>query len=350
MLGKRLLLCLLFAAIVAVFWFRSEYMTDPSESGPRARTRVVFVTGGSDDFWTLTVKGAEAAAGKHNAELQVEMLDQSEAHVQQSEILINLQNTNIDGIAVSPLDAEGQTKLLNRLADKMKVVTFDSDAPLSERHYYIGTSNYSAGKICGELLEEALPEGGKVAVLIANLRKNNMIDRKAGFEESVDGEKWNTVAYLTDLSDTISARENNVDATKTAEEQCIKNIKKVLTEHEDLGCIVGMNGYHGPLLRKVLAETGHLNKVKLVVFDWAPETLDGIETGEIYGTVAQDPYLYGYKAVETLTDLHNAMTHELPLIGGGKDLVPCKSIRKDDLVSFRDKIEARMTENGKKKS
>ena len=86
--------------------------------------------------------------------------------------------------------------------------------------------------------------------------------------------------------------------------------------------------------------------MKLVVFDWAPETLEGIEAGEIYATVAQDPYQYGYRAVEALTVLHNAKTHELPLIDGGQVLVPCESVRKQDLGTFRDKIESRMSENG----
>lgn len=234
----------------------------------------------------------------------------------------------------------------------MKVVTFDSDAPLSERHYYIGTSNYRAGQVCYDLVKEALPEGGKVAVLLSNLRKNNMINRKAGFADSAakdqesaqsdpnstEDPKWDIVGYLTDLSETASIGANNGDQAKEAEQQCIKNIKQILEEHEDLSGIVGMNGYHGPLLLKVLKETGHLGKVKLVTFDWPKETLEGIESGHIYGTVAQDPYSYGYEAIVTLTDLLKGTGRKQPLIGGGQALVPCKSVRKDNLAEFRSDI------------
>ena len=327
--GKRLWLwCFLIVAGAAVLWIRSEYMEEAEPTG-NLETRVVFVTGGSDDFWKLTVRGAEAAAQQHNADLKIEMLDQDEGLSQQMEILVNLKGEEVDGCAISPLDAEGQTLVINRLADRMKVVTFDSDAPLSQRHYYIGTSNYRAGQICKELVEEALPDGGKVVVFLSNLTKNNMKERKAGYDETGDLEKWETLEYFADEGVESKAREN---------------IQEALEEHEDLGCIVGMNGYHGPLLREVLAETGHLGKLKLVVFDWAPETLAGIEQGEIHGTVAQDPYHYGFDAVRMLTSLHNGTARDLPLVGGGQIMVPCEAVRKDSLVAFQDKLKQRMND------
>lgn len=108
--GKRLWMwTAVVIAVGAVLWYRSENMPDSAESSPSVASRVVFVTGGSGDFWKLTVKGAEAAAKDFNADLRVEMLDQEEAHVQQLKLLVKLHDADIDGIAVSPLDAEGQT-------------------------------------------------------------------------------------------------------------------------------------------------------------------------------------------------------------------------------------------------
>jgi ABC-type sugar transport system substrate-binding protein len=43
-------------------------------------------------------------------------------------------------------------------------VTFDSDAPLSDRQSYIGTSNIAAGAL-------SLLEGGKIVVSLSNLTK-----------------------------------------------------------------------------------------------------------------------------------------------------------------------------------
>ena len=129
----------------------------------------------------------------------------------------------------------------------MNVVTFDSDAPLSERQCYVGTSNYRAGQLCHELVCEALPEGGKVAVFLSNLTKNNMIERKAGYEEAEEksakngnGESdssWKTVEYMVD--------EGDLENTK-------KKIQLALEAHEDIKCMVGLNGYHGPILLEAL--------------------------------------------------------------------------------------------------
>lgn len=328
---------LLLTVVAAVLLFRYQVIPEPETKQSRT-TRIVFITGGLNDFWQLTAKGAEAAAREHNAELKVEMLSQDESLKQQMQILVGLNAEEIDGCAISPLDAEGQTLLINHLAKKMNVVTFDSDAPLSERQYYIGTSNYRAGQICQELVCEALPEGGKIAVLLANLTKNNLLERKAGYEESkwqslkspANGKtspSWQTVEYLID--------EGNDETTK-------ENIIQVLAKHEDLACIVGMNARHGPLLIKHLAEAGKLGKIRLVVFDELDETLDGILAGHIYATIAQDPYKYGYESVRMLTSLHNGKSHELPIVGGGAINVKCQSIRQSDVEEFRKRLKDRL--------
>ena len=315
-------------AICAAVWFRVS-ATENLDDLPMERTRLVFVTGGSDDYWQLTAKGAEAAAKEYNADLQVEMLEHDEGVQEQMQILVGLNETTCDGCAISPLDAEGQTRLINRLADKMHVVTFDSDAPLSERHYYVGTSNYRAGQLCFELVSEALPEGGEVVVLLSNLTKNNMEERKSGYVDKNTEDKWKTIEYLTDEGD---------------ESKAIENIKQTLEKYPDLDCLVGMNGYHGPILKKVLAELNKTGDVKLVVFDEAEATLAGIEAGEIYATIAQDPYKYGYEAVRMLTSLHNGLSRELPIVGGGQVLVQCEQIRQDELEIFRQRLKQRLAE------
>ena len=41
----------------------------------------------------------------------------------------------IDGIAVSPIDAENQTPFLNEVAKNTILITQDADAPMSDRLY-----------------------------------------------------------------------------------------------------------------------------------------------------------------------------------------------------------------------
>ena len=61
-----------------------------------------------------------------------------------------------------------------------------------------------------------------------------------------------------------------------------------------------MNAQHGPILLRVLRDLDKLGKIKLVTFDDDEQTLGGLESGDIYATIAQDPYKYGYEAVDML--------------------------------------------------
>lgn len=311
------------AALVA--WYRTSSMSRETD-GTLRPTKAIFITGGSGDYWQMTAAGARAAAKKYNTDLEIVLPDQNEGLKQQMQILLRLQGESKDGCAISPLDAEGQTFLINQLAEKMDVVTFDSDAPLSQRRYYVGSSNYLAGQMCYELMTEAVPDGGNVLVMLSNLTKNNMVERKAGYEESDADDKWTTVDYLEDEGDATKAKDN---------------IESAFKRHEQLSCIVGMNGYHGPLLRQALAELGQLGTVKLIVFDESPETLAGIEAGDIFATISQDPYKYGFDAVRMLAFLNNGLASELPIPGRGQINVRCEAIRQENLAEFKKRHKQR---------
>ncbi|MGI9457425.1 MAG: substrate-binding domain-containing protein [Aeoliella sp.] len=325
---------LLIVALGAAIWYRNSQ--NPVVPEPTT-TRIVFVTGGSGPFWKMAVNGATAAAEEYNADLTVRTPEKEESLQEQTMILTSLKMSEIDGIAVSPLDADAQTRVINQMAEHLNVVTFDSDAPLSTRQCYVGTSNYRAGQLCVMLISEAIPEGGEVAVLVSNLTKHNTKERKIGLEDALqeletdgDGEGIQIVDFLID--------EGNREA-------CEANIRKAIEDHPDLDGFIAINGYHGPILLEVLKSEGKLADLKLVTFDDEPITLAGVESGEIHGTIAQDPYRYGYEAVRILTRLHHGKLGELPIVGGGAIGVPCDPIRKDDVADFRERLEQRLNGN-----
>ena len=70
----------------------------------------------------------------------------------------------------------------------MKVITVDSDAPNSDRLYYIGTDNIAAGVQAGELLAEAVPEGGKVMIFVGDLTQANANERAQGVINALLGQ------------------------------------------------------------------------------------------------------------------------------------------------------------------
>lgn len=330
---RFLFLAVLLLAIVAAVGYRVSVFR---ESPPPVPT-IAFITGGSGPYWQIAVNGARAAARDHQVNLLLHTPTEEESIEQQMEILTRLDISSLDAVALSPLDAEGQTHIINRLARELIVVTFDSDAPLSDRQGHVGTSNFAAGMTAARIANEAVPQGGKIAVLLANLTKQNLIERQAGFRERISqyaddvggatgAPRWTVVGYFVDDGD---------DAI------CADNIRQVLSEHPDLTCFVGMNARHGPILLQVLGEEQKLGQVTLVTFDEAPETLDGIEEGHIYATIAQDPYKYGYESIKSLAELCRGDATQLPVVGKGSIYVGAEAIHKDDLPAFRARLRAR---------
>jgi ribose transport system substrate-binding protein len=337
MSNNRLRLWLGVIALVALagaFAYRSSVLREPPVP---PNPRIVFVTGGTGPFWQLAIDGAKAAAKDYNTKLQVESPEGDENLDGQIVILTHLDLGQLDGVALSPLDAEGQTHLINRLAHEKKVVTFDSDAPLSDRQSYIGTSNLAAGVLCGKLVREALPKGGGIVVLLSNLTKENMKDRQNGFQENLGP---NLVAAGSDRpSPNYEVFDYLID--NGDDEKCAGNIRDALKKHPDLSCIVGMNAHHGPVLLSVLKDAGKLGKIKLVTFDDDEATLHGIEEGYVFATVAQDPYKYGYEAVNTLASLCRGGGNSLPVVGSGSVYIGADAIRSDNLKEYESRVKKR---------
>lgn len=334
MLARPTFWIIALVVLAAAVWFRTQ---TADQAAPGSTPHVTFITGGSGPYWQATVDGANAAAQEHDVALEVRMPRGAENLDEQMQLLARCAASKPDGVAISPVSAEELTRAMNIMATKPKVVTFDSDAPLSLRLSYVGTNNLAAGRLCAQLVEEAVPEGGKVAVLLANLTKDNLIARKKGFEESfahAAGEstesappsKIQIVGYLTDHGD---------------DQKCAENIRKTLSDYPDLKCLVGMNARHGAIMLDALESAGKLGQVKLVTFDYADEVLNGIESGNIYATVVQDPYKYGYEAVRLLSTFCRKGEEELPIVGGGSVYVYAEAVRSKDLEKFRARLRAR---------
>jgi ribose transport system substrate-binding protein len=314
---------LLLAALAGAAWYRqSVFRAVPAAPPPT----IVFITGGSGPYWQQSVNGAKAAAADLAVNLQVETPADAESLDQQTKALQRLDPTAIDGVAVSPLDADGQTPLINSLAKEAFVVTFDSDAPDSARQGYVGTSNFGAGRTCARLLPDALPSGGKVAIILANLTKDNLIDRRGGFQEALRQLAADEANPTYDVVDTLIDDGSN--------ERGAELIARTLAEHPDLGCFVGMNARHGPLLLRVLKEHDRLDDVVVIAFDDDPATLDGVAEGHIYATLAQDPFRYGYESVRMLAELCRADASYRP-VGQTTYSVNVETVRPDGLEAYR---------------
>lgn len=252
-------------------------------AGPRYRFG--FVSNNTSTFWNIASKGLEKA----RRELNVDPLfraPQNGQLAEQQQIIEDLLSQGVDGIAVSPINPEGQVELLNRAAAKVALICHDSDAPKSDRLCYIGTHNYNAGREAGKAMKEALGEaGGKVAIFVGRLDAQNARDRRQGFLDEVAGTKIQAAHDYTDDTDRSRAKQNAEDALNT---------------YPDLAALLGLWSYNGPAIAAAVRGANKTGRVKVVCFDEEDGALQAVQDGIVYATVVQKPFEFGYQSMKVL--------------------------------------------------
>lgn len=141
--------------------------------------KVAFITNSLDPFWTLAEAGCERAAGQFGCEVAVQMPSSGSIEEQKRFLESNIAS-GLDGTAISPIDPENQVAMINAACDAMTVICQDSDAPSSKREFYLGTSNYLAGRAAGKLIKQAIPDGGEVMLFVGKMEVLNAQERSQG--------------------------------------------------------------------------------------------------------------------------------------------------------------------------
>jgi ribose transport system substrate-binding protein len=315
--------CTLLFAFLLVSCQPSNNGTNTVTGGAGTKHKLAFVTNNASEFWTIARKGTEKAA-KEIPNIEVEFRIPSDGTAaEQQRVIDDLLAKGIQGIAISPVDPANQTPMLNRAASKTLVVTQDSDAPNSDRTCYIGTDNVEAGRQAGQLVKEALPNGGKIMVFVGVLDAANAQQRYQGLKEALAGSNISIIDVRTDNTDRVRAKSNASDT---------------LVNNPDIAGMVGLWSYNGPAILAAVREANKTDKVKIVAFDEEDETLNGIKDGAIYATVVQQPFEFGYRSMELMSKILNGDKSGVP--ASKQIFVPTKAVKKDNVEQFTKEINA----------
>ena len=292
-----------------------------SRTSGAKKTRIAFITNNTSDFWTIARKGTEKAQAElPNVEIEFRINSEPTAAGQQR-IVDDLLAKGVDGIAISPVDPQNQTQLINRAASQAVVFTQDSDAPNSNRACYIGTDNEAAGRQAGQLVKEALPEGGRIMVFVGSMDVQNAQDRYRGLKQTLEGTKVEIIEVRTDGGDSVNAKRNAADT---------------LVKYPDIAGMVGLWSYNGPAIYGAVKEAGKIGKVKIVTFDEEDATLNGIKEGAIYGTIVQQPFEFGYQSMIKIAKAIGGDRSGIP--PSKLDIVQTLAIKKEGVDDFIVKI------------
>ena len=294
-----------------------------ANGGAGTKHKLAFVTNNASDFWVIARKGTEKAQSDL-PNIQVEFRIPSDGTAaEQQRVVDDLLAKGIHGIAISPVDPKNQTQMINNAASQALVVTQDSDAPDTNRVCYIGTDNVEAGRQAGQLVKEALPNGGKIMVFVGVLDAANAQQRYQGLKEALAGSNVQIIDVRTDNTDRVRAKANASDT---------------LVNNPDIAGMVGLWSYNGPGILSAVKEANKVDKVKIVAFDEEDPTLAGIKDGSIYATVVQQPFEFGYRSMELMAKILDGDRSGIP--ASKQIFVPTKAIKKDNVDQFTKDLNA----------
>jgi ABC-type sugar transport system substrate-binding protein len=290
-------------------------------SAQREPPRLVFVAGGSGPYWQRAVAGARDAAATRGATLRVTMPESELKHGEQSGALRALLAEVPDGVVVCPQRPAAQGPLVDALAQRSHVVTLGQDAGL-QRACFVGLGDFRVGRMCGSLVGEALPRGGK-AVVLADSENAGMASRLEGLRK--------TLAKSCEIAGVI---DDHGDAAV-----CVALVRETIAAHPDVACLVDLNSRPVSNVLNALEQAAR-GDVRLIAIDQSAETLAAIELGRVYAAVALDPYQAGYLGVSRLADYSSSSGLTWPQAGLGSILLPGIPVRQENLAEFRALIAA----------
>jgi ribose transport system substrate-binding protein len=260
---------------------------DRSETGSAKALKVAFVTNNTSDFWKIATAGIHKYEKEGKVQVDIKMPPNGTL-AEQNQILETLVSQGYDAIALSVNAPSDQVPAINKAAGKTKLITFDSDAPKSNRLLYIGTNNYEAGKVLGGEVVKLLPNGGKIAVFVGTLAADNAKERLRGVQDAIAQKKI----------EIVDKREDNTDRAKAR-----SNVEDIVNAHPDLAMAVGLWSYNGPAIAAAIEALGKKGKVLAAVFDEEEATLSGIAAGTIQVSVVQKPFQFGYLSSKWMHEL-----------------------------------------------
>ncbi len=241
-------------------------------------------------FWQKVHAGALAAGEEFGVVVTWNGPATETDFIRQINIVDELINQRVSGIALAPIRDELLVPVVERAAqEKIPVTIFDSGIKTEKYVTFVTTDNYRAGILAARRMGKIFPAGGKAAVLAMSPDRASADERENGFRQAVAREfpSLQIVEFRYGMGDremSRAAAEGIIDA------------------HQDLTGIFcsGEEGTAGAVEGTIAR--GLAGKVKLIGFGANPELIRHLQAGRIDALVLEDPFQMGYLSVKSLVE------------------------------------------------
>lgn len=280
--------------IIAVSVFAAGQQEAGSKGASDEKVTIAVVPKAMDNPVFLDTKaGAEQAAEDLGIELIWTAGFKSDA-AEQVQVLEGLIQKGVDGMLISCNDPSALNDVIAKAkAEGIYVATFDSDAPDSERAFYVGIDNYDVGKLGGKRYAElAAEKSGKVetALLTGILGAFNLEERIRGFKDGIKGSNVEVVSIQTcedDINKAVQVIDDFTNANPNLDGWFFIGGWPFFAPPESLGTL------------KTFVDAGNL----VVSIDNFYPMLDFLEAGMTQMLVGYSFYDMGYVGLQSLMTL-----------------------------------------------
>lgn len=238
------------------------------------------------------------------------------------QIVQDLINRGVAGIAISPSNAPAMANMLKAAATAIPIITVDADllpADAALRKTYFGTNNYDMGVGMANELMKLKPEGGTVCLQLGNVAAANINERAAGFRDTIAGTKG--IERLADSNGWTEVNGCPVftnDDIPTANQQ----MADVFTANPDLTAFILVGGWaqFGPqaYAQNTDQVMERLKSQELIIIagDTLPPQIQAFNEGRSHFQIGQRPYQMGNEAPDILISIIDGATVEDPKFTG----------------------------------
>ena len=238
------------------------------------------------EFWEVLVDGVNAAAKEFGVEAFVRG-PQKEIDVDtQIAILEQTIKEKPDAIVLAAADYKRLVPAVEAAHKAgIPLITVDSGVDSDVIRSSIATDNIAAGRKLGQAVVDLSGGRAKVAIISFVQNATTQLDRERGVREVLEALPGIELIG-THYSDGFV-------------EKAYELTKQLLTEHDDLTAIVGLNEPSTVGAGRAIKELGLGGQVILVGFDSSLDEVKLLEEGIMQVTVVQRPFNMGYLGIKT---------------------------------------------------
>jgi ribose transport system substrate-binding protein len=235
----------------------------------------------ANEFFLTMEKGARAHQRAHAAEYELlanGIKDELDV-ARQIDLVEQMIAQRVDALVISPADSKALVSVCKKAQEAgIVVVNIDNkfdDAVLADKQVrlpFVGPDNRKGAKLVGDYLARKLKPGDKVAILEGAPNAFNAVQRKLGFEDSMNAAGMKIVSSQSGYWETDKA--NQVVAA-------------LITEHPDVRAVLCSNDSMALGAVAALRAAGKSDQVLVVGYDNISAVQQLLREGKILATADQ---------------------------------------------------------------